>query len=58
MKRMRNCDEQMRQRCCGSQSDITESSDGQEMSKEELLSEKEELEKQLKEVNEALVSAE
>ena len=58
MKRMKNCDEQMRQRCCGNLSDKTESSEDEEMSKEELLSEKTELEKQLKEVNEALVSAE
>ena len=57
MKRMRNCDDQMRQRCCGNQSDKAESLEGEEMSKEELLSEKEELEKQLKEVNEALITA-
>ena len=58
MKRIKNCCDEMRQRCCGNQSDKAESSDGEEMSKEELLSEKTELEKQLKEVNEALVSAE
>lgn len=57
MKRMKNCCDQMRQRCCGNQSDKAESLEDEEMSKEELLSEKEELEKQLKEVNDALTAA-
>ena len=62
MKKMRNCDEQMRQRCCGYQeeeetSEIKES-ENEEMSKEELLAEKESLEKQLGEINEALADTE
>ena len=62
MKRMRNCDEQMRKRCCGYQDEDetpeVKASENDEMSKEELLAEKESLEKQLGEINEALAGVE
>lgn len=57
IKIMRNYDDQMRQSYYSNQSDKAESLKSEEMSKEELLSEKEELENQLKEVNEALIVA-
>ena len=56
MKRMKYCCDEMRRGCCSDQSDIAAFED-EEMTKKELLSEKEVLEKQLKEVNDALNKA-